>query len=125
MNASPFFLAELPADPPAVSWPQLLAGALQYVWLYSILAGVSLLVLAWAFFFRSRRHHRSHHHHSRPAAAARASMPPAQNGSGFSFLSSKRHKRRRRRQHRPRNPTLAETGGLPPLRSERPPTPSS
>jgi hypothetical protein len=33
--------------------------------------------------------------------------------------------RRRRRDHRPRNPTLAETGGLPPIRQPRPPeTPS-
>jgi len=29
-------------------------------------------------------------------------------------------KRRRRRSHRRRNPTLAETGGLPPIRSEPP-----
>lgn len=29
--------------------------------------------------------------------------------------------RRRRQEHRPRNPTLAETGGLPPLRPEDPP----
>jgi hypothetical protein len=32
----------------------------------------------------------------------------------------KRH-RRRRHEHRPRNPTLAETGGLPPIRTEKPP----
>ena len=29
--------------------------------------------------------------------------------------------RRRRREHRSRNPTLAETGGLPPIRGEKPP----
>ena len=29
--------------------------------------------------------------------------------------------RRRRREHRPRNPTLAETGGLPPIRADKPP----
>lgn len=29
---------------------------------------------------------------------------------------------RRRRRHRRRNPTLAETGGLPPIRTETPPT---
>jgi hypothetical protein len=35
-----------------------------------------------------------------------------------------RGKRRKRlRSHRPRNPTLAETGGLPPLRDEGPPPP--
>ena len=36
--------------------------------------------------------------------------------------SSSSGKRRRRRSHRRRNPTLAETGGLPPIRGEAPPT---
>lgn len=31
---------------------------------------------------------------------------------------------RHRREHRPRNPTRAETGGLPPIRSEDPPPPA-
>jgi hypothetical protein len=35
----------------------------------------------------------------------------------------RRRRRRRRREHRPRNPTLAETGGLPPIRTEAPPGP--
>jgi hypothetical protein len=30
--------------------------------------------------------------------------------------SGRRRRKRRRREHRPRNPTLSETGGLPPLR---------
>jgi hypothetical protein len=40
-------------------------------------------------------------------------------------LGGDRRKRRhrRRREHRPRNPTLAETGGLPPVRTGRPPDP--
>jgi hypothetical protein len=33
---------------------------------------------------------------------------------------SDRRRRRRRREHRPRNPTLAETGGLPPVRNQPP-----
>jgi hypothetical protein len=39
--------------------------------------------------------------------------------------SGKRRVRRRRRDHRPRNPTLAEAGGLPPKRANgaAPPTP--
>ena len=32
-----------------------------------------------------------------------------------------RHKHRHRRERRPVNPTLAETGGLPPVRSSEPP----
>ena len=42
--------------------------------------------------------------------------------NGVFRVFAKRHKRRRRR-HRPRNPTLAETGGLPPPRNDRSPAP--
>ncbi len=84
-----------------------------------ILAGVALLTLAiilGALFMHKRRdedlsgwrvHH--HHHHHREQS----------NGTGSGESGSRR--RRRRREHRPRNPTLAETGGLPPLRPEPPP----
>ena len=37
---------------------------------------------------------------------------------------SGRRKRIRRTEHRPRMPTLSETGGLPPLRPEEPPNPT-
>jgi hypothetical protein len=38
--------------------------------------------------------------------------------------NSHRYRRRvRRREHRLRNPTLAETGGLPPIRQTEPPPP--
>ncbi len=82
-----------------------------------ILGAVALLTVALilgALFMRKRReddlsgwrvHHRHHHHQS--------------DGTG-SGESSTRRRRRRRREHRPRNPTLAETGGLPPLRPEPP-----
>lgn len=37
------------------------------------------------------------------------------------WLSLRTRTRRKRMSHRPRNPTLAETGGLPPPRSPEPP----
>lgn len=43
-------------------------------------------------------------------------------GTGFFKFFTKR-KRRKRRRHRPRNPTLAETGGLPPRRDDAPSAP--
>ncbi len=68
---------------------------------------------------REGRHHHHHHHsHDHDEAAASA----AQNGDESG--QTRRKWRRRRRSHRPRNPTLAETGGLPPLRSQAEP-PSS
>ena len=68
------------------------------------------ILFAGAFYFRKRR---SHHHHQYPAAVTLPEEAP----------TSRRKSRRRRRRpdhpdKRPRNPSLNETGGLPPLRSE-------
>ena len=59
-----------------------------------------------------RRHH--HHHHHRAASGQhRGDRSRRRRRTG----ERRRKRRRRRRQdHRPRNPTLAETGGLPPAR---------
>jgi hypothetical protein len=85
---------------------------------------VSLLALIWAIFFRKRRrHHRHSHgqHHSNPTSGNPAAplTPPSQVESD----PTRRRRRRRRRKERPRNPTLAETGGLPPIRGEGPSPP--
>jgi hypothetical protein len=81
--------------------------------LFTSLGLVTLLVLVWAIFIRkqkgesSRRYsyHRSREEVSKSAAPAAPTAPQT------------RHRKRRRR-HRRRNPTLAETGGLPPVRTE-------
>jgi hypothetical protein len=62
---------------------------------------VGLAVFAWAVFFRTP-HRRRHSHHHRPKPA------PKHHRQGGPL---------------PRNPTLAEAGGLPPVRSEKPPPP--
>lgn len=64
---------------------------------FLIMAGAFVLVLTgflvWlAIFRKKRRRHKHHHHHDR-----------------------------HRHGHRPLNPTLAQTGGLPPLRSDNKP----
>lgn len=78
-----------------------------------VLVALGLLFWAAAIRKRRRRHsapHRPHYgHHS-----------GGKDGGESGHSSSRRH-RRRRREHRPRNPTLAETGGLPPRRSDVPP----
>jgi len=52
------------------------------------------------------------------AYRSRGSGKSSSNDSSTGILPGSR---RRRREHRPRNPTLAETGGLPPPRQEPPP----
>lgn len=82
---------------------------------------VGFIFLVWAAFFytrRRRRKHRPHHRHDRTADA-----PTTANAKSETESESRhrRRRRRRRRDHRPRNPTLAETGGLPPIRGDGPP----
>jgi hypothetical protein len=80
-----------------------------------ILAAVVLLtavLIYWAAYVRKPKGRNSR---SRNASSASHEVAPrpAEKSS-----SSRRRRRRRRRDHRPRNPTLAETGGLPPPKSE-------
>jgi hypothetical protein len=76
---------------------------------------------------RRHRRHRRHHHsgssgHSHSSHNSGNAQEGADSGGDDDDASPKRRKwRRRRREHRPRNPTLAETGGLPPVRPEGPP----
>jgi len=83
----------------------------------------------WVKARRSHRHHRHHRHHPRqaesrpmeaPGAASKVTGAAAEPDTDTDTdTDTHRHRRRkRRRDHRPRNPTLAETGGLPPPRPE-------
>jgi hypothetical protein len=90
-------------------------------WVLVAIGAIVLVIIAWALFFRRRPDEvsgwgpaRSHYHE-----------PSADLGSKSSHGSRRRRRRRRRREHRPRNPTLAETGGLPPVRPEQSPDPES
>jgi FtsZ-interacting cell division protein ZipA len=90
---------------------------IEWLIIFGAIGLVTLLVLGWAAFLRKRHRHRhSHHHrhrHSSEPTEADASVPP----------EKRRRRRRSHHRHRPLNPTLAETGGLPPIRPEEPPEP--
>jgi hypothetical protein len=85
---------------------------------------VTLLVVLWAIFLRRRRRRRREHHHSHHQSSPPAEVVEALTGQDAAARPYKR-RRRRRSSHslRPRNPTLAQTGGLPPVRPEGPPEP--
>lgn len=90
--------------------------------LFTAIAILTSVLVIWAVYLRKKRHshHRHHHHHhSQPGGSVEnpATTDPSAEGKP-------RRRRRRRRDHRPMNPTLAQTGGLPPIRQERNPTPS-
>jgi hypothetical protein len=77
-----------------------------------------VLLLLWAKYIRKRSHR-----HSDPRITYRVIDDGGSGDEGGSHRRRRRHKRRRR-EHRGRNPTLAETGGLPPPRpqDEAPPS---
>ena len=85
-----------------------------------LIVGVSLLLgllgLIWAK--RYARRQKRKRHHAQPAIL----QHPVEEQQETSASHRHRHRRRRRRRrdHAPRNPTLAETGGLPPSRPDSP-----
>jgi hypothetical protein len=87
---------------------------------FGALSLVALAVFAWAVFRTQHRRRHSHHNRLKPAPNA-----VSENAHGKkSFLRSRR-KHQRQPAYLPRNPTLAEAGGLPPLRTEKqPPSPA-
>lgn len=82
---------------------------------------VALAAFGSVYIFRRRilrrRHHR--HHRSAQATVANATPNPPPEESG----KVKKRWRRSRHAHRPLNPTLAQTHGLPPMRDQRTPPP--
>lgn len=88
------------------------SGSMVAIVLMSVLV-VVLVVVLWAVFVR------------RPARAAeRGRLVEAKDGESSSGSGSGGKRRRRKRDHRGRNPTLAETGGLPEAKSSEQPPPT-
>ena len=75
---------------------------------------LGLLLLLWARHYVNRK--KRHHYHDRKevSPSLSASDPELEEESHH----PSRRRRKRRRDHRPRNPTLAETGGLPTTKTE-------
>jgi hypothetical protein len=75
---------------------------------------IAAVAFFWAFFMRKRPKN----------ARGTIMVDRRSSGSGHAFGSSGRRRRRKRRddhpENLPRNPTLSETGGLPPPRPEEP-----
>ena len=124
----PFFAQDtLPVDVVSAPWTRMDSTTRDILIIIGATALVTVLALIWAVTFKKKRRHHSHHHHHHhhhsherheTASEAIADEEPVSESS-----SRRRRRRHRRREHRPRNPTLAETGGLPPLRTTPPPEP--
>ncbi len=84
-----------------------------------VVAVISAGIFIWAAFFRKRRKRRHSYErwHKRKDQAEESSSK----SSHHPGASHRRHRHHRHHRERPRNPTLAETGGLPPIRTPQNP----
>jgi hypothetical protein len=98
-------------------WTQVGGSSVELKVFFAALSLVILALVIWAVFIRKPDNEkRPRHHWKTPKSAG----PDVTDGGH-------RRRHRRRRKDRPRNPTLAETGGLPSARDHRtePPTHSN
>jgi hypothetical protein len=100
----------------AGNWSQVNTTTREYIALFGSVTVLAVLALVWAAFFRKRKRRHPLQHR---APNGWGMNPPNENP--IIVVKSSRSHRKRRREHRPRNPTLAETGGMPPLRPENSP----
>jgi FtsZ-interacting cell division protein ZipA len=123
----PFFAQDtLPVDVVSAPWTKMDATTRDILIIVGATALVTVLALIWAVVFKKRRHHSHHHHHHHHQSHERSESMAETTSEEEPVVESSSRRRRgrhRRREHRPRNPTLAETGGLPPLRTTPPPEP--
>jgi len=78
-----------------------------------------VLLLGANRYWKRKKHHRHHHPPERRTDSTPAADWHEDEENEEHIHHDRRHRRRRlRRDHRPRNPTLAETGGLPPSKTE-------
>ena len=122
MNSLPSLLAQ--AEPSGVSADKPVSNVLtEEMFLMCLAVGaVAVLLVLWAMFIRKprpHRHRRYHHHDSDSERSMEADESVDEDH--LQADGHEKRRRRRRREHRPRNPTLAETGGLPPIRTDKPP----
>ena len=115
----PFFAASISTDDVLVQWQGLSDSARNGLIIFGALILVVGLSIVWVVFIRKpkRRHNKNSRHssHGRPRHSSEV-----READGESSGQRRRKWRRPRREHRPRNPTLAETGGLPPPRTPDP-----
>ena len=83
---------------------------------------VALAVLIWAIVFHKRGTKRQHrHHHHRRHGSFREDFKKTT--AGIKEIIQQRQHHQHRHKHHPVNPTLAQTGGLPPIREDSKPPP--
>ena len=95
------------------------AGLLDFLIVLGVILLVVLIVFFWALAIRKRKNRiRKHHHHHRKGIREQIQKNA---GEIKELIRQRRHGQHH--EHRPLNPTLAQTGGLPPRREPEKPSP--
>jgi hypothetical protein len=95
---------------------------------YPMLAMLGALALAviiasiWAVLYSQKKKRRKHRHHQHSQSRTGPAGAP-ESADATAEIKKRKKWRKPRRAHRPLNPTLAQTGGLPPIRDENTPLP--
>jgi hypothetical protein len=135
MNTLPCLLAQADSQV-AMPWDAMDPATREYFIVVASILLVTFLALLAAIIFRTKRRRRARHHHAHSAPKAAASPESPGNSEAAAGKSARRKRpnpilvallpnrykhRRRRPTERPMNPTLAQSGGLPPARPAEPP----
>jgi hypothetical protein len=122
MRTNPLLLANADTDEVVSFWRLMDPSTRGGLITFGAIGLVTLLVLLWAIFLRKSRRRRHSHHHSHEHSSRPTEAPEGPNeDADLSPAQDRCNPRRERRRRRSRNPTLAETGGLPPVRPDDPP----
>jgi hypothetical protein len=122
MLTTPTLLASLEIVEGSGVFARLTPDAKEGLLIFAAIALVAGGLLLWAALFRRKRR-RQHARNARhePATLVRYRHPRHEDDGLLAILKPRQRRRKRRNQRR--NPTLAETGGLPPIRPPEPPEP--
>jgi flagellar biosynthesis/type III secretory pathway M-ring protein FliF/YscJ len=107
------FLAEVDPHDLVPVWAKTKVSHNEYIMVVGAIVAVTVAVLFWARFVRKRKRRTKYKY---PHAEGKAGGKVSKRGQDKAGQSKLRRRSRRER----RNPTLAETGGLPPVRNEWP-----
>jgi len=118
MNQWSNMLADLEIDDVIRNWSRMDTTTRDAILVFGALTVVTLIIVVWAAFIRKKPREPSSHQYHRHRPAAQAEAAAVSQEAVEEPGRERRRRRRRRRDHRPRNPTLAETGGLPPIKPE-------
>ena len=110
------FFANVMDDSPIPGFGGMSAAMKEYLILLAALFLVTALSLGWAYYTRRDRR-RAKRRADRRLPRRSIALDAARGVAEIAALVKERQEGRRRI-HRPRNPTLAETGGLPPIRKD-------